>query len=284
MITDQRVDDFIVGTAEPDIKAISNFLNALRTLDLPDLIKKGVLPKENTEAHLFELLSESNPSAFFRKHKSASEILTDLWVSKIFQRARSFFLQNSELAFVKNDINNQYLSDIAKLSVDEKSICNLDRILYKKGIIFLIEPYIPGSKVDGVSLKLPNGVPVIGLSLRHTRLDNFWFTLLHELAHIHLHYDELDKPIIDDLDIPAESKIEKQANLTAKHSILSKQLFRTVDIQEIRKKSYLTELSRQAGVHPALIAGLFRFELNNYTLHSEIINKINVKSILDGTL
>ena len=31
------------------------------------------------------------------------------------------------------------------------------------------------------------GCPVIGLTLRYDRLDNFWFVLLHELGHVFLH-------------------------------------------------------------------------------------------------
>ena len=38
-------------------------------------------------------------------------------------------------------------------------------------------------------LRRYNGAPVAALTLRYDRLDNFWFTLLHELAHIALHMD-----------------------------------------------------------------------------------------------
>ena len=34
------------------------------------------------------------------------------------------------------------------------------------------------------ALKLGDGTPVIALTLRYDRIDNFWFCLLHELAHV----------------------------------------------------------------------------------------------------
>jgi len=40
-----------------------------------------------------------------------------------------------------------------------------------------------------VALRLGNVRPVIGLTLRYDRIDNFWFCLLHELAHVGLHLD-----------------------------------------------------------------------------------------------
>lgn len=55
------------------------------------------------------------------------------------------------------------------------------------------------SKVDN-SLKLPNGSPVVALTLRYDRLDNFWFTLFHKLAHVALHLEKDDvEAFFDDL-------------------------------------------------------------------------------------
>lgn len=48
-------------------------------------------------------------------------------------------------------------------------------------------------------MKDSDGTPIIGLSLRYDRLDNFWFTLLHECAHIWKHVDETEA-FLDDLD------------------------------------------------------------------------------------
>ena len=47
--------------------------------------------------------------------------------------------------------------------------------------------HMPRTHLDGAALQLADGTPVIGLTLRYDRLDNFWFCLLHELAHIGRH-------------------------------------------------------------------------------------------------
>ena len=42
---------------------------------------------------------------------------------------------------------------------------------------------LPSSKIDGVCLWLDQHSPVIGMSLRFDRIDNFWFVLGHEIEH-----------------------------------------------------------------------------------------------------
>ena len=63
-------------------------------------------------------------------------------------------------------------------------------------------------KIDGAAF-LVDEIPVIGMTLRLDAVDNFWFTLLHEVAHVILHYrtglasgffDDVDNPAIDELE------------------------------------------------------------------------------------
>eukprot|EP01036_Dinobryon_divergens_P035793 gene35793-46448_t len=58
--------------------------------------------------------------------------------------------------------------------------------LARVGLPVIIEPHLPGTHLDGAALLSPEG-PVIGLTLRHDRTDNFWFVLLHELMHVRHH-------------------------------------------------------------------------------------------------
>ena len=66
--------------------------------------------------------------------------------------------------------------------------------LAHSGIPLVVEPHLPQTYLDGAAFLLPAGRPVIGLTLRYDRLDNFWFVLFHELAHVvkHLRKDRLE--------------------------------------------------------------------------------------------
>ena len=63
--------------------------------------------------------------------------------------------------------------------------------------------HLPRTHLDGAALRLADGTPVIGLTLRYDRIDNFWFTLLHELAHVGLHLDDCsdENGFVDDLSL-----------------------------------------------------------------------------------
>ena len=72
--------------------------------------------------------------------------------------------------------------------------------LAKHGIPFVTVPHLLRTYLDGAALTLADGAPVIGLTLRYDRLDNFWFCLLHELAHVGLHMDvDGETAFVDDL-------------------------------------------------------------------------------------
>ena len=86
----------------------------------------------------------------------------------------------------------------------------------KAGVHLVVERHLPKTRVDGTALLLPHGTPVVALSLRHDRLDHFWFCLLHEVAHIKLHLklgDEANQEwFVDDFDVSATEEVEEEAD------------------------------------------------------------------------
>jgi HTH-type transcriptional regulator / antitoxin HigA len=63
-------------------------------------------------------------------------------------------------------------------------------------------PHLPKTYLDGPALKLGDGTPVVGLTLRYDRLDRFWFCLLHELADVGRHMDvDGQAAFVDDLSL-----------------------------------------------------------------------------------
>src|SRR5205814_240398 len=76
---------------------------------------------------------------------------------------------------------------IEKLSVLRSSpedTRKVPRILQDAGIRYVVVESLPCSKIDGVCFWLNDSSPVIGMSLRFDRIDNFWFVLRHELEHV----------------------------------------------------------------------------------------------------
>lgn len=58
------------------------------------------------------------------------------------------------------------------------------KYLHDAGVRFVVVEGLPGGRIDGVCFWLDPHSPVIGMSLRFDRIDNFWFVLRHEIAHV----------------------------------------------------------------------------------------------------
>jgi HTH-type transcriptional regulator / antitoxin HigA len=76
------------------------------------------------------------------------------------------------------------LPKLRELMIGPEQARMVSRILLECGIRFVVVETLSSAKIDGVCLWLNENSPTIGLSLRHDRIDNFWFVLRHELEHV----------------------------------------------------------------------------------------------------
>jgi HTH-type transcriptional regulator / antitoxin HigA len=234
--------------------------------------------KRNVEEQVKDFVSSlggSSANASFKRTLSGdaytpiSQYKLYAWVARVIQKARD---RNLEYSYDPNSIGKEFLKELANLSWSEFGPLSAVEYLEKHGICIVIEPALKGTSVDGAALKDSDGRPIIALSLRHDRLDNFWFTLLHEVVHIWKHVD-LDKTFVDDLDNHTESKdkLEAEANRYARDTFIPRVVWK-------RSKAYLTpsvatidELSRELNIHPAIIAGRLRRETGRYNQFSDLV-------------
>ena len=79
------------------------------------------------------------------------------------------------------------LGQVARLSWSDKGPRLAQEFLGKHGIALVVVRHLPRTYLDGAALKLGDGTPVVGLTLRYDRVDSFWLCLLHELAHLGSH-------------------------------------------------------------------------------------------------
>ena len=96
------------------------------------------------------------------------------------------------------------------------------------------------------------------------------------LCHILLHYDRLDKIIIDDFDIESEVNIEAEANRLTRDILVPKSAWRSSDARTSKTEQSVIYLANKLEINPAIIAGKIRFETKNYSLLNKIDNKINL--------
>jgi HTH-type transcriptional regulator/antitoxin HigA len=163
-------------------------------------------------------------------------------------------------------INEEYIKRVAKLSAFEKGPLLASEYLRKSGVVLVIEEHLTGTKLDGGIILLKSGRPVIGLTLRYDRLDNFWFTLAHELAHLGNHIDSTDSiGFLDNLEIEDGIDIkEDEADQIARNAFIPRNVWTRSDAYKTRAKEAVIELARELEISPAVVAGRLRKELGLY--------------------
>jgi HTH-type transcriptional regulator / antitoxin HigA len=168
------------------------------------------------------------------------------------------------------------------------------RILAECGIRFVLVESLSGAKIDGVCLWLNESSPVVGMTLRFDRIDNFWFVLRHELEHVlNLHGREavmLDAGLEGERagsgpEVPPDERV---ANEAAAEFCVPK---RSMESFIARKAPFFAErdligFARTLRIHPGLVAGQLqhrtkRFErFRNHLV--QIREAITPSAIVDG--
>jgi HTH-type transcriptional regulator/antitoxin HigA len=172
------------------------------------------------------------------------------------------------------------LRELAQLSWFEEGPKLAVEYLEKMGVCVVLEPHLKGTMLDGAALKDIDGTRVIGLTIRHDRLDNFWFTLLHEVVHIWKHVGE-DDTFMDDLDSSASTdKREAEANRLAREALIPRVVWKRSDAHLSPSKEAIDTLSRELRINPAIIAGRIRREKGNYRLFTELLGHGEVSRVL----
>lgn len=185
------------------------------------------------------------------------------WRLCVLKKARAIELPH---AYEKGVVTPQWLRDLAKLSALSEGPKLAREYLANAGIALVVEPHFKGTYLDGAAM-LDQGRPIVALTLRHDRLDNFWFALLHELAHVAKHLDEAHPVFTDDLDSPDEQdRKEREADDMATNALVPDSIWAKAAVSTSHAIEDALALARQLGIHPAIVAGRVRHETKNYRL------------------
>src|SRR5262249_49757638 len=143
-----------------------------------------------------------------------------------------------------------------------------------------------GTFLDGAAMVSATGTPVIGLTLRHDRVDSFWFTLLHEVSHIVLHYYELLQSkiaFVDDMEIRSEDLHEREADELARNSLIPPLFLSQVSWGPSTSQDEIITVAARARVHTAVVAGRWQRDQHNYKKFSRLIERDTLRPALSAT-
>ncbi|MBF8802143.1 ImmA/IrrE family metallo-endopeptidase [Pseudomonas asiatica] len=268
-----------MAAAEDFTAALASLRQALKPADA----KVHARPGESYEDFLIRLAlnASSTNAVLYRKNDSAEETKIQAWLSMISERSKFEVLSRAIPRF--QGLSQEQLREIALISMEPYRVSSLtEHLAAAYGVLLVVEPGFKAMKMDGCTFKLAQGTPVIGITIRYNRYDNFWFTLMHELAHISLHYHQLDQAILDDFDENVDSDIETEANIIAKKSLVSTENWRHIWNARTDKRQFLMYCER-ANMHPAIAAGMLRHQAKDYKLYPELTQAINLREVFGFT-
>ena len=161
------------------------------------------------------------------------------------------------------------LAELSALRAQPDGVRHVPRALQNAGVRFVVVEGLPNSKIDGVCFWLDAHSPVVGMSMRFDRVDNFWFVLRHECAHV-LHGHGREAAILDvDLDGNDASSVSEEdrvANAEASDFCVPA---KKMDSFYLRKKPYFAErevlaFAKRIETHPGMVVGQLQRRMGRY--------------------
>ena len=198
-------------------------------------------------------------------------------------QARVLWLASQKKGLVRpfSRIEPQALRELISLSRRDDGPAAAIDFLLKHGVIVIVEPVLPKTKLDGAAMILDGRIAVIGITARHNRLDNFWFVLLHELGHIFLHWGPLLRQgFIDEEIEKAQDSFEIEANEFARSAIVPDEAWNGSFVKYSKSEDVIKEFAAKWSVHEALVAGRIRFERSDYKIFNNLVGSGSVRRVL----
>lgn len=202
------------------------------------------------------------------------------WQARVLQRARedSRWL---ETKFSLDALNEDFLRELVRLSRYEDGPKRGIEHLRSIGIAVVVEEHLSKTKLDGAAMLGPNGKPVIGLTLRFDRLDNFWFTLMHEVVHVWKHLSNPGEVFLDRLlDKESTEEVEREANRLARDLLISRSAWKAASVRQMPTKAGILALAAELKIHPAIVAGRIQKEQENYAIFTDLVGRGAVRELL----
>ncbi len=235
------------------------------------------LVAKQTITPAYAMFKGRRPSA---KQSLLDDFATRAWVSHLTQLAHECPMATQ---FRPSSIDGRFLKSLAQLSMREDGPALALDAVKELGVCVILESGLPGMSVDGASFHVAGCPPVLAMTARHDRLDNFWFTLFHEIGHIALHLGDASTEIfVDSEEEAGGDEAEAEANAFAKDGLIPRNVWLRSDAYRLGSEASVIALAKQLGIHPAIVAGRIRYERRDFRIFNDLIGRGQVREAVFG--
>lgn len=271
--------EYEVALADDPDPLVSLRANILGKYPIRDMIRRGWLEDADAQqvqmqlARFFELHSPDDIPYLSHAAKKSSYEAREItpaqlaWLFRVRQIARSTVAAKYSARALADGLGR-----LRNMLVAPEEARHVPRLLMDCGVRFAIVETLPHAKIDGVCFWLDANSPVIGMSTRYDRVDNFFFVLRHEIEHVlckhGMHEDVVDVELEGhragtDATLPEEERVANAA--AADFCVPTQQLESFLR----RKHPFYYEkdvlaFAKLHGIHPGIVVGQMQRRLERY--------------------
>jgi HTH-type transcriptional regulator/antitoxin HigA len=185
--------------------------------------------------------------------------------------SRAVWLRWGEIAAGQSDVApydpdgaRRVVPEVARLSVvmpPQAAVDELSELLSSVGIALVLLPEISGTRLSGAVHWPSADRPVLQLSARHRRDDQFWFTVLHEIGHIidsprRIFMDSDGAETADGLADAFDPEAEERADEIAREALVPSAAVRAFLGRALpTDRDAVRSFARELGVAPGIVVG-----------------------------
>ena len=253
-----------------------------RQFPVKDMIKRkwftvprGANPVETVREYFLSAAGPEFATVFHRKKMHSGTVPNEYallaWQARVLDRARESISRQEISAF---ELDDAWIGDLVALTRRRDGPRRACRLLADNGIVLITEEHLPGTYLDGAAMTDSTGRPIVGLTLRYDRLDNFWFVLLHELGHVFLHLMHgLHYDFFDEEGTQESDRVEAEADRFALEALIPSDAWDQCLSRFALSEEAVRMDAQRLGIDPSIIAGRIRKEQGNYTILSSLVGQ-----------
>jgi HTH-type transcriptional regulator / antitoxin HigA len=186
------------------------------------------------------------------------------------------------VAFRPNALTVEFMHELAHLSTLTDGPRHAVQYLDEIGISLIVEPHLPETYIDGAAILSGVNQPIAALTIRHDRIDNFWFVLMHELIHISRHLNPGLTAFYDDLDVDDPASIQEQeADRLAGEALIPSEDWMKSPASRLRTPEAVQHLAGRLRIHPAIVAGRIRHQRRSYRVLNRLVGQGQVRRLFE---
>ena len=277
---------------QPAFRGLDKVIDGVSKSEIKKILKhgreNGWFAEDFTEAELRRYIAENridfgSPGLLrtgLNVVDHTEDVMLDAWRARVTARAREAFASVED---VHEPLELKWMPGLIRLSNDTHGPLRAVEVLADRGIVLIVEPQVPGLKIDGAAF-IVDGRPVIGMTVRTDTVDNFWFTLMHELAHVTLHFSTgLAVGFYDQTDQEASvDEQEEEANRFASNLLIPEERWRRSTARIAKSAAVIERFANELGIHPAIVFGRIRKERGEWSLFANKIGRNTVRKLFVG--